>query len=45
MVAVAIEAVPKTNPGHVAFYKTNGDFINAVQVGAQPDMLTFTHDG
>ena len=29
----------------MAFYKTNGDFINAVQVGAQPDMLTFTHDG
>jgi hypothetical protein len=45
VVAVAIEAVPKTSPGHVAFYKTNGEFINAVQVGAQPDMLTFTHDG
>jgi hypothetical protein len=45
VVAVAIEAVPKTDPGHVAFYKTNGEFIHAVQVGAQPDMLTFTPDG
>jgi hypothetical protein len=44
-VAVAVEAVPKTNPGHVAFYRSNGDFIVAVTVGAQPDMLTFTPDG
>ena len=29
----------------MAFYKTSGDFINSVQVGALPDMLTFTPDG
>jgi len=45
LVAVAIEAVPKTDAGHVAFYNANGDFIHAVTVGAQPDMLTFTPDG
>ncbi len=32
--------------GHVALYKAaTGEFLNAVQVGALPDMLTFTPDG
>lgn len=44
VVAVAIEASPKTNPGHIAFYKPDGALIKAVKVGALPDMLTFTHD-
>lgn len=44
IVAVAIESNPKTDPGHVAFYKTNGELIKAVKVGAQPDMVTFTPD-
>src|SRR5688572_22881215 len=37
IVAVAIEAVPKTNPGHVAFYTPDGELIKAVKVGALPD--------
>jgi hypothetical protein len=45
VVAVAIQSDPKTNPGHVAFYDTNGTLIKAVQVGALPDMITFTPDG
>jgi len=45
ILAVAVEAGPKTNPGSVVFYDTNGNLQGAVQVGAQPDMLTFTHDG
>ena len=45
IVAVAVEADPQTNPGTVAFYDTNGTFLNAVQVGALRDMLTFTPNG
>jgi hypothetical protein len=45
LVAVAIESTPKTNPGHVAFYKTSGELITSVQVGALPDMLTFSPNG
>jgi hypothetical protein len=44
IVAVALESSPKTDPGHVAFYKTSGEFIKAVKVGALPDMVTFTPD-
>lgn len=45
LVAIALESDPKTDPGHVAFYDTRGKLIKAVQVGALPDMLTFTPDG
>lgn len=45
VVAVAIENDPKTDPGRVAFYDTNGKLIKAVKVGALPDMITFTPDG
>ena len=45
VVAVAIEASPKTDPGTLAFFKTNGQLLSAVQVGALPDMVTFTPDG
>jgi hypothetical protein len=45
VVAVAIEAVPKTDPGTVAFYSAGGAFLASVRVGALPDMLTFTPDG
>lgn len=45
LVAIAIESDPKTDPGHVAFYDTNGRLIKAVRVGALPDMVTFTPDG
>lgn len=46
IVAIAIEGHAKTDMGHVALYKAaTGEFLNAVQVGALPDMLTFTPDG
>lgn len=43
--AVAIEAANKQDDGYVAFYQTDGTFLAAVQVGALPDMVTFTPDG
>jgi len=45
ILAVAVEADPKTNPGSVLFYDTTGNLQGAVRVGAQPDMITFTPDG
>ncbi|MPZ55064.1 MAG: alkaline phosphatase [Rhizobiales bacterium] len=44
-VAVAVEVAPKTDPGVVVFFDTDGNFRSQVQVGALPDMLTFTPDG
>lgn len=46
IVAVAIEAVPKTDPGRVAFYRASDlSLLSNVTVGALPDMLIFTPDG
>lgn len=46
LVAVAIESLPKTSPGTVAFYNAADlKLLGSVKVGAQPDMLTFTPDG
>ena len=46
MAAVAVEASPKTDNGWVVFVNTDTlAYVNAVQVGALPDMLTFTPDG
>jgi hypothetical protein len=45
IVAVAVEADPRTEPGSVVFFTTDGAFVNAVKVGALPDMITFTPDG
>ena len=45
LVAVAVEAVPKTDPGKVVFFDAALVPLSAVTVGALPDMLTFTHDG
>jgi DNA-binding beta-propeller fold protein YncE len=46
LVAVAVEAGPKTSPGSVALYRARDiSRLAAVTVGAQPDMLVFTHDG
>lgn len=45
VVAVAIEASPKQSAGYIAFYRTDGSFVSAVQAGALPDMVTFTPDG
>lgn len=45
IVAVAVEASPKSAPGKVVFFDTAGNYLNEVTVGALPDMLTFTPDG
>jgi len=46
VLAVAIEASPKQDPGVVAFYKaSDSSLIGTVTVGSLPDMLTFTPDG
>ncbi|MEQ1516221.1 MAG: choice-of-anchor I family protein, partial [Usitatibacteraceae bacterium] len=46
LVALAIEANPKTNPGVVAFYNASDlRLLHSVTVGALPDMVTFTPDG
>ncbi|ASO18624.1 DNA-binding beta-propeller fold protein YncE [Actinoalloteichus hoggarensis] len=44
LVAVAVEADPKTDAGWVVFY-VDGEPRDAVRVGSLPDMLTFTPDG
>lgn len=46
VVAVAIEATVKTDPGKVVFYDTlTLARLGSAAVGALPDMLTFTPDG
>lgn len=45
LVAVAVQSEPKTDDGWVVFFTTDGTPINALRVGALPDMLTFTPDG
>jgi hypothetical protein len=45
-VAIAVEANPKTDNGWIVFLNLSDlSYAAAVQVGAQPDMLTFTPDG
>lgn len=46
LMAVAVEADTKTDAGWVLFYKTADlSFVSSVEVGALPDMLSFTPDG
>lgn len=46
IVAIAIQAAVKTDPGYVALYQAKDlSKLAHVQVGALPDMLTFTPDG
>ena len=49
LVAIAIEAEDKQAPGRVVFFNANAAEFNeplkVVEVGALPDMLTFTPDG
>lgn len=46
LVAVAVEANPKTDNGWVVFLNASTlGYLRAVGVGALPDMLTFTPDG
>ena len=46
VLAACMISVPKTVPGHVAFFTAStGAFLGSVVVGANPDHLTFTPDG
>ena len=51
LLAVAVEAVPKTEPGLIAFYDTASGFdqpvvpLKTVATGAQPDAVTFANTG
>jgi hypothetical protein len=45
LVAVAVEATPKTDPGEVVLLRPDGTFVARLPAGALPDMLTFTPDG
>jgi len=45
LIAVAVEATVKTDPGKVVFFDRSLQFVASVEVGALPDMLTFTPDG
>lgn len=45
VVAAAVAAPVEQDPGSVVFFDTLGAFLNQVEVGALPDMLTFTPDG
>ena len=45
VLAVAVPAADETQPGQVVFFTTHGIFLEAVTVGALPDMVTFTPNG
>src|SRR5687767_12494483 len=45
IIAVAIESVPKTAPGHVVLLDEDFETLAVLEVGAQPDMLTFSRNG
>lgn len=45
MIAVAVEADPKQNPGRVVVVDRTGRTLAAFRVGALPDMVTFSPDG
>lgn len=44
-IAVTAPAENKVDHGHVVFLTKDGDYLSHVEVGALPDMLTFTSDG
>lgn len=45
VVAIAVQAKVKTDPGFVAIYGTDGERQAVLQVGALPDAVTFSPDG
>jgi 2',3'-cyclic-nucleotide 2'-phosphodiesterase/3'-nucleotidase/5'-nucleotidase len=46
LLAVAVPAEERTDPGHVVFVETASlEVLNSVEVGALPDMVTFTPNG
>ncbi|TDM13296.1 choice-of-anchor I family protein [Macrococcus lamae] len=44
-IAVSIPAANKTDNGHVVFMSMEGELLSEVEVGALPDMLTFSSNG
>ena len=46
ILAISVINSPKTSPGHIVFVRAdNNALLGAVQVGANPDHVTFTPDG
>lgn len=45
IIALSVVSNPKTDPGYVVLLTKNGEYLTKVQVGALPDMVTFTPDG
>jgi DNA-binding beta-propeller fold protein YncE len=45
VIAAAVQAEVKTDPGTCLFLDAEGRVLKSVKVGALPDMLTFTPDG
>jgi Choice-of-anchor I domain len=45
IVAVAVEAVKRTDPGSVVFFDNNLNYLNSVTAGSLPDMITFSPNG
>lgn len=45
IVAVAVEADPKQDPGSIVFFDNQGNFLNQVTAGPLPDMVTFNRAG
>ena len=45
LIAVAVAAAKKTDPGTVVFLTPGGQIVRTARVGANPDMLVFTQDG
>ncbi|HKQ39629.1 MAG TPA: choice-of-anchor I family protein [Verrucomicrobiae bacterium] len=45
IVAVAVEAAVKTDPGVVVFFDSGQQHLRTVVVGSLPDMVTFSPDG
>lgn len=45
IIAIAVEADPKQDPGVVVFLDLEGTVLRTVAVGALPDMVCFTPDG
>ncbi|WP_249869273.1 choice-of-anchor I family protein [Oceanobacillus saliphilus] len=45
LLAISAVSDPKTDPGFIVFTTKAGEYLNHVQVGSLPDMVTFTPDG
>ncbi|MFS0738103.1 choice-of-anchor I family protein [Sphingomonas sp. 1P06PA] len=45
LIAVAVAAPVKTDPGRVFLIDAQGNLVQSITVGGNPDMLTFTADG